>query len=226
MGKHDLTPYRCGHIRLWIAMTDITKIKIDFPNAGAYDEKDPLFIEELKLLVAELSVEGTIRACCVHEIGHLLYFKLLGVTLGFSPDEFQFVFPYVSYGFNRRTLRFEFDHAVAATKTPFNEDTLVYTDETLFGLAKACFAGGVFINEFAKGLSKGDGDDFVRFHRYYVSAIKQRGQMEVLESQLKARAIFAVTDDMQNAKTRESVLLTADQIEHKYLSRMDSTGVL
>jgi hypothetical protein len=138
--------------------------------------------------------------------------------LNYSPDEFQFVRPYVLYDFNKATLRYEFSHAVAATRTPFNKDNIAYTDETLLGLAKACFAGGAFTDEFAKGSSRGDGDDRERFHSYYRCAIKQRGQMALLQGILEEQSIIAITADLKNEELRRDALLMADEFERECFS--------
>jgi hypothetical protein len=204
---------------------DLSKIRIDFPTAIPYDKSDPCFLEHLRMLLEDLSVPNALRAACVHEAGHLTYFRLLGATLNYPPSEFKFVRPYVSYDLNKNTYKYEFDHAVAATTTPFNKDTFPYTAERLVGLAKACFAGGVVTNEFAKGSSRGDGVDRIRFHGYYKGAIKRCGAPDKQEAQLEAEAIIAVTADLQDSEIRKRVLALADQCELECLSDTDSTNV-
>ena len=194
---------------------DLSKIKIEFPDAGKYSEEDPNFKEELRLLRKELAIPGAIKAACVHEVGHLTYFRLLGKALSILPNEFWIVGPAVTYTLNAK-YQYEFDHRVAATRTPFNKDNLDYTDDTLLMLANACFAGGVFSHELANGALKGDKEDRKRFHLYYDSAIKQKGQPELLESELEAGAIRAVTYDLQNVTARRQVLIDANQIGAKY----------
>jgi hypothetical protein len=130
---------------------DVSRIKIEFPNAGEYSNDDPRFVEELRLLREELAIPGEIKKACIHETGHLAYFRLLGLSLNISPDEFRFVPPSVTYGLNENN-QYEFDHFIAATSVPFNADSLDYTDENLAMLAKACFAGGLFVHEFVKKL--------------------------------------------------------------------------
>jgi hypothetical protein len=48
-------------------MIDASKIRIEFPDAGKYDDKGPRFLEELRLLREELSRPGAIKAACIHE---------------------------------------------------------------------------------------------------------------------------------------------------------------
>jgi hypothetical protein len=196
---------------------DISTIKIGFPNAGKYSENDPLFIEELRLLVEELSTPGRIREACVHETGHLIFFRSLGKFLKIPPNKFCFVCPYVAYELNRHNQH-EFHHAVAATSVPFDEDNLDYTDELLKMLANACFAGGVFAHELIKGSLRGDAGDFIKFHNYYNSAIIDMGQPELLESQLIERAIERVTLKLQNTAFRKQALTKADELETYYFS--------
>ena len=205
---------------------DLSEIRIDFPAAKPYDKNDPYFLKHLRLLHEKLSVPDAIKAASIHEAGHLTYFRLLGATLNYAPDEFQFVRPHVRYYFNNTTLKYEFDHAIAATQTPFDKDTFPYTEGRLLGLAKACFAGGVYTNEFAKGSSPGDEDDRERFHEYYKCAIKRCGTMAILESQLEKEAIIAVTADLQNAEVRNLARLLANQCDLECLSKTDSTKVL
>lgn len=199
-------------------MIDLSKIRIDFPRDKDYAQDDPCFLEHFRLLCEELSAPNAIRAACFHEAGHLIYFRRLGATLNYSPDEFQFIRPNVSYRWNKQTLRCEFSHAIAETRTPFNKENIGYTDETLRGLAKACFAGGVFTDEFARGSARGDGDDHCRFHCYYVSAIKQRGVMQILETQLRDQAIIAIIADLRDAQNRKDALTLADQLELRCFS--------
>jgi hypothetical protein len=192
---------------------DVLKIRVEFPNKGQYNENDPRFLEELRLLREELSVPGTIKAACIHETGHLKHFRLLGRSLQISPDKFWFIGPRVTYGLNRR-YQFEFDHDVAATRTPFDKDSLDLTDETLQLLANACYAGGVYTSELAKGSLTGDTMDIIQFHAYYDSAIKQRGgQPELLESELIDIAIRVVTDELQDANIRDEGLRSADLLD-------------
>lgn len=134
---------------------DLSRIRIDFPAAKPYDKNDPCFLKHLRMLFEGLSVPNALKAACIHEAGHLTYFRLLGATLNYAPDEFKFLGPHVRYDFNKTTLRYEFDHAIAATQTPFNKDTFPYSNGTLLGLAKACFAGAVFTNQFAKRVITG-----------------------------------------------------------------------
>lgn len=199
---------------------DPSKIKIEFLAEKIY-QTDPCFLQHLRVLCEELSVPDALKAACFHEVGHLAYFRLLAPTVGYSPNEVTFVGPYVRRYFNAHTLRYEFDRAIAATRTPFDKDNFPYTNETLWGLAKGCFAGGVFTNEFAEGSPRGDEDDRKRFHEYYIGAIKQCGLPEKRESQLEIDAIAAVTADLQNADFRRLAELLADQCELECLSKAD-----
>ena len=196
---------------------DVSKIAIRFPNAGEYSDDDPRFLKELQLLREELSEPNKIKISCIHEVGHLSYFRWLGIDLNIPPDKFRFVGPSVTYGLNKKH-ECEFDHFVAATEVPFQEDDLDYNDERLLMLAKACFAGGVFVHKLANGSLRGDKDDRKKFHSYYNSAIKQLGQMDVLESQLKKRAIRAVTDDLKTAAIRKQALASAGQLAAEHFS--------
>ena len=187
-------------------------MRIDVSQIPQDKQNDPRFLEEVKSLRDELSVPGAIKAACIHEVGHLIYFRLLGESLNIPPNLFCFVGPSVTFEPNKNTAN-PFDHFIAATGTPFGADDLDYTDKTLLNLAKACFAGGVFAQVLTTGSLRGDDDDRRRFHRYYDKAIKQRGQMDVLESQLRLKAIEAVTGDLKNAALKEQALIEANQLE-------------
>ena len=200
-----------------VRMTDVSKIKIDFPNTGQYNEDDPRFIEELGLLHADLSVPGAIKRACIHEVGHLPYARMFGALSHFAPEEFWFLGPAVTYCLNRNN-EYEFDHYVAATRLPFTSDDLDYADDKLLALAKACFAGGVFVHELDEPSRRGDIDDVKKFHRYYKSALKQRGQMDRLESTLKKLAIDAVTFDLRPEVVRQTALAQANYFETEYFS--------
>jgi hypothetical protein len=179
---------------------------------------DPRLLDEFRLLCEELATPGEIKKACIHEVGHLFYFRLLGLSLNIASDEFWFVGPTVTCDLNTKQ-EFEFDHFIAATRTPFREDELDYTDETLIGLAKACVAGGVFTSYKSPNATLvGDAGDRKKFHRYYNAAIKKRGQMDVLESQLKQRAIDQVTADLLNPMVWEQALVESDQIEVEHFS--------
>lgn len=203
-----------------MSFVDSSKIEIKF-LAEETAQSDSCFLEHLRLLRKELSLPDALRAACFHEAGHLTYFRLLAANAGYCPDEVKFVGPYVRHYFNRFALKYEFEHAIAATQTPFDKGTFPYTNETLLGLAKGCFAGGVFTAEFAKGSLRGDEDDSGRFHEYYVSAIKRCGVLEKPESQLATEAIAAVAVDLQNADFRKSVESLANQCELDCLSKTD-----
>jgi hypothetical protein len=198
-------------------MVDISKITIDYPNAGEYTNDDPRFIEELRLLHVDLAVPGAIKRACIHEVGHLLYARMFSAISKFAPEEFWFLGPAVTYGLIQ-TNEYQFDHYVAATRLPFTPDDLNYTDEKLLALAKACFAGGVFVHELDEPSRRGDIDDVRKFHRYYKSAIKKRGQMGRLESTLKRLATAAVTSDLRHEAVREKALTHANYLETKYFS--------
>ena len=133
------------------------------------------------------------------------------------PDEFEFIGPTVTYGLNEK-YEYEFDHFIAGTKTPFNEDDLDYTDETLLMLANACFAGGAFVRKLMKRRLGGDKDDRKRFHRYYDRAIKHRGQPALRESQLRKIAMRSVFVDLRSTPFREQVLIKARQLDAEHFS--------
>jgi len=195
---------------------DVSKIRIEFPDAGKYDERDPLFLDELSLLREELSAPDAIRIICIHETGHLTYFREMGKPLNISPDKFRFVRPSVTYGPNKKQ-EYQFDHFVSAVETPFRKTDLDYINETLINLARACFAGAVFIDELAKGALNGSLIDRRMFHCYYNQAIRQQlGQLDFLESQLEAQAIAKVTRDLQDPANKTAALANAEELEDKY----------
>jgi hypothetical protein len=191
--------------------------KINTTGVPSDKQNDQRFVEELKLLEKELSVPGATRAICVHEAGHLIYFRLLGESLNIPPERFCFVGPSITYDSSIETDN-PFGHFVAATGTPFDETDLDYTDEILLKLSKACFAGGVSTHELEKGSLRGDTSDYVKFHRYYKQAIKQRGQMEILESALTENAIALVTADLQSATIRDQIRSIANYLEAEHFS--------
>jgi hypothetical protein len=193
-----------------------SSLRIDILEHEPFDKNDACFLEHLNALKEELLVPGAIRAACIHEAGHILYFRVLAATLGCAGDKIQFVRPYVSYGRNRDTFQLEFDHAIAATSTSFEADAFDdYPDATLLGLAKASFAGGVFVEEIAgTEWRRGDNDDARKFHRHYNDAIRVRGTLDILESDFKTEAIKEVTKDVQKETIRSGVLILANQFEN------------
>jgi hypothetical protein len=143
---------------------------------------------------------------------------LLGAALNIAPEEFHLVRPSVTYH-PKRKYELQFDHAIAASSVPFDKKRLDLTDEVLLGLAKACFAAGVFVDELAPAAPKGDANDYTKFYCYYREAIIwQRGQPEDSQTILIAKAVAAVTADLQNPAKKSQVLAEADRLEAEILS--------
>lgn len=57
-----------------------------------------------------------------------------------------------------------------------------------------------------------------KFHRYCKKPIKQRGQMEVLESELRKRTIDSVTADLQREVVKQSTRTQASYFEAEHFS--------
>jgi hypothetical protein len=97
----------------------------------------PDFAEAYQKVQQDLSMPRKIKAVCIHEAGHLIYFRKVGLKTILYP-------PSIEYSHNYQ----QFIHFLPAIGTPEIYERTIYGEELLAGLAKGSVAARVFVDTF------------------------------------------------------------------------------
>jgi hypothetical protein len=191
-------------------------------NIRAEHAQEDRFKEKFRLLQEQLNASGTIDHVCLHEAGHLVYFRRAKI-------------PTEKYGPTIEYLGGDFISCLAAIGTPTINEFTIYTLELLDDLARAGVAANLFGDEFLKE-SSGDSalakrlregkqtvyeNDLARFKRCcywarqfipYTESIKRWSDAEI-----------SVAKELKDPKLRDDIHLAAQEIRQECFREISIT---
>jgi hypothetical protein len=111
--------------------------EISLERLSAAELLHPDFPEADQKVKQDLSTSGKIEAVCIHEAGHFIYFRKVGLKTILYPPSIEYSNKYQ-----------QFIHFLAAIGTPEINESTIYGEELLAGLTKGSVAARVFVDNF------------------------------------------------------------------------------
>lgn len=126
-----------------MVVPNLKPIEIDESGVSLEKRNHPEYERLLSKLKKELTASNSIEIFCVHEAGHLIFFRQAGFT------EFIFLGPTMTYD-SLKPCKDEserYDYFLAAVRTPEASQIHEYNENVLINLAGGAAAGEVFNEE-------------------------------------------------------------------------------